>query len=163
MKNLSITSFFGGSEVIQVNYPTVHSTIISLQESQNGNVESLFNQIKQDYPEMVDISTLFDIPDSFIQPLPYLNMKNIKIYLNNSLAVYFPKGNQDFWFDILSIDYLYAKEFFTVCILCLSDRFLQDRNIKINHIFALPSNLSFGILKFPLLLAHEQNIKETNK
>jgi hypothetical protein len=162
MKNLSVTSFFGGSEVIRVNYPTVYSTIMSLQEKQKEDVESLFYQIKQDYPEMMDIGSFSDIPDSLTQPLPFPNMKNIEVYLNNSLAIYFPNENQDFWFDILSLDYLFSIDLFNACILCLSKRFLLDRNIEIDYFFTLLNDQSFSILKFPLLFAYEPNIKETN-
>lgn len=161
MKNLSITSFFGGSEVIRVNYPTVYSTILSIQKKQKEDVESLFNQIKQDYSEMIDIGIHIDIQDPFTQPLPYPNMKFIEVYLLDTLAIYFPKDSHDFWFDILSLDYLFSTDLFNAGFFCLSKKFLLDRNIEINYLFNLLNDPSFSILKFPLLFVYETNIKET--
>lgn len=163
MENLLIKSYFGGSEYIRVNYPDVFSIIISHQKNHIFNIESFFNQILENNPEMVDIGTLFESPDSLFQSLTFPDIKNVAVYLLNSLAFYFPKENQNFWFDILSLDYLFSKGIFNACVLCISRRLLFDRKIEISHFLALLKDSSFGILKFPLLITFEFDKKEINK
>jgi hypothetical protein len=158
MSSLITKSFFGGSEIIQINNPTLFLEINSLDfiNSHTKLKTSIENIIDNHFTNKKFIN--FIEKDSFSHlVLPHPNMKFISAFLADNIALYYPKTEKDnFWFDLLSLEYFHSIDFFKTCITFITNKYSQLIHLNLEQLSSLLKSPLISFPKFPMCIYFEE-------
>lgn len=127
MRKLRPASYFGGSEILTVDYPQIINNLDMYNASLKNNSlqmsldNFLHSKLLINGFEKFSKSSLISAADIIIP-----DIKKISAFFKENIAIYYPNTeNDNFWFDLISLDYFYSLGFFKCCVVILPNSFIK--------------------------------------
>lgn len=157
MRKLHTISYFGGSEILKIGYPQVINSLDMYDASLKNNSFQISLEDFVHSELLVDGFIKFSDSPLFSITAITIPIKKISAFLKENIAIYFPNTeNDNFWFDLLSLDYLYSLGFLKCCVILLPNTFIENLPIRFDKFLTIVNTRNFYFPKFPMHIAFEQ-------
>jgi len=159
MANLKTNSFFGGSEILQINNPNLFREINSLDflNSPQKSKTSIENLVELHFSNKKFVDFI-DKDSSSFHNLLHPKMKFISAFRAVNIALYYPETKKDkFGFDLVSLEFFYSIDFFKACIIFISNEYSQLIHLNLEQLTSLLKSPSVSLPKFPMCVYFEEN------
>jgi len=149
-------SIFGGQEIIQCKYLELFEQINNFMVNDSNNAS--LNDIENFFNSKISKHKLTKIHDSLLgigNEFEYPEMLNISAFTFDEIVLYFPtKQVSDFWFDLISLNYLYRNNFIKASIIMFSPEFIKSSKLEFQQLITLLIDRSLWICGFPSLIIY---------
>jgi len=159
MGTIKSISIYGGQEIVQCKYPKLLSKINDLMLNNSNNTthyatEDFINSkiVEYKFIRIHDNHLWFE--NDFLYP----EMQNMSAYICDEILLYYPqKQSSDFWFDLISLSYLYSNGYIKACIIIFTIEFLRTCKLKCQQLINLLMDPSINICEFPSFIIYEES------